>query len=343
MTKSAKKNQTATLYDHIKELQTRLTVCMLVLVASSGLVYLFYEQILTILCAPLGDSLYYDTPAGSFSFIMKICLMGALVITIPAIIYNLIMFARPAFADCVSKKQVYLTTLFSTILAIAGGAFAYFIILPGSLKFFSGFQVSGLNALISADNYLGFVTSIIITFIIVFQLPLLIMFIDNVKPLTPAKLLKNEKWVILGSLIVALLVPFTYDLVTSLLISLPIIVLYNISIIGILIRHTRNCNKSKSTAKSPAFKSKHHQPIRPELALDDAALRDFSNELKNLKKNNASVVSHNSHKAKAGSEIRPSTYKPESVEPADWVKERQSRRLAVLNAQVSVFSDVNQH
>lgn len=340
MVKSQKKSLApTTFYDHVRELRTRLFASVIALAASGAVVYCFYSQILALLGAPLGAPLYYNSPAGSFSFIMKICFMGALIITIPVIVYNLIMFARPAFAETVPKKRVYLTTLSSTILAASGAAFAYCIILPGSLKFFAGFQVSGLHALISADNYLGFVTNIIITFIIVFQLPLLITFMDSVKPLPPSKLLKNEKWVILGSLIIALIVPFTYDIITSLFIALPIIVLYNISIIAVVINHAKTARKNNLRIKLARINNQ--SVARPDLSVDEITINDFSDELKNLVKNNASVVSNNSNKAKAGSEIRPSTYKPESVEPADWVQERKLRKIALLSARVDVFSDIN--
>lgn len=327
----------ATLYDHIRELRNRLLVSVAVLTISSVGVYFIYEQILKILTSPLGAPLYYDTPAGSFSFVLKICLMGALIFTIPVIIFNLIMFVRPAFEKNLSKKRVYVITLLSTILAISGAVFAYSIILPGSLKFFAGFQVSGLKAIISADNYLNFVTNIIITFIIVFQLPLIVTFIDTISPLTPKKLFKSEKWVVVGSLIVALIVPFTYDFLTSLLIALPIIVLYNLSIIIVLINHSLAKNKqamiTKAVVKTEIIK-------KPELALDDDLIENFSGELDNLQKNNASIVTNNSNRAKAGKEIRPSTYKPGIVQPADWVIEKKMRKLAILNAQVRVFSDI---
>jgi sec-independent protein translocase protein TatC len=200
-----------TLYDHIRELQMRLIVSAVALTVAGIIVYAFYGQLLKLLSSPLGAPLYYDTPAGSFSFIMKICFTGGLIIAIPVLIYNLIMFVRPAFGETLPKRRVYLTTIASTFLAMAGAMFAYTVILPGALKFFAGFQVSGLSALISADNYLGFVTNIIITFVIMFQLPLLIMFFDTIKPISPKKLLKGEKWVVLGSLVLALIVPFTYD------------------------------------------------------------------------------------------------------------------------------------
>lgn len=231
--------------DHIQELKTRLFVCAVALIIAGVAVYFYYEPILDILRSPLGSTLYYSTPAGSFAFIMKICFMGALIVTVPLIIYNLIMFVRPAFEKRMSLRGIYLVTLGSASLAIAGALFGFYIILPGSLHFFSGFQVDGLNAIISADSYLNYVTNIIITFVLAFQLPIVLGFIDRIKPLTPGGMLRMEKWIILGSLLVSLLVPFAFDFSTSILISLPIIVLYNISVMWVILRHAAHKSQSK--------------------------------------------------------------------------------------------------
>lgn len=176
--------------------------------------------------------------------------MGALAVTIPIIIYNVIMFVRPAFEKALPKRRVYLTTLFSALLAFAGAAFGFLVIVPGALQFFAGFQVNGLSALISADAYLGFVTNVIITFILVFQLPLLIAFIDTIKPLTPRKLFGAEKWVILGSLVISFLVPFALDITTSLLIAAPIVGLYNISIVIVLLRHAQQRYRERAAQQA---------------------------------------------------------------------------------------------
>lgn len=234
------------LIDHIRELKKRVLISFVSLVVAGIVVYIFYEPLLDLLRSPLGAPLFYSSPAGSFAFIMKVCFMGALAVTIPIIIFNIIMFIRPAFSKHVPVGRVVTTSIFSAVLAFAGAAFGYLFIIPGALHFFAGFQVSGLNALISADSYLGFVTNVIITFIIVFQLPLIVSFIDRIKPISPKKLLAGEKWVILGSLVVSVLVPFAFDLVTSLLIALPIVVLYNLSVIMVAVRHAQNRHKQKA-------------------------------------------------------------------------------------------------
>ncbi len=139
--------------------------------------------------------------------------------------------------------------------------------LPGALKFFGGFQVAGLTALISADSYLSFVTNSLITFMIVFQIPLLMVIADRIKPIPPKKLLAFEKYVIVAGFVIALVVPFAFDFVTSLLIATPIIALYNISVVIIMIRHGRRTSNKKQAP------SAHEEPI-----LDDAFVAELFTE-----------------------------------------------------------------
>lgn len=277
MKRSKAKSQPATkLFDHIRELQMRLLTVFAALNISGFIVYFFYEPIIAILRAPLNTTLYYSTPAGSFALIMNICFMGALVVTIPVIAYNIIMFIRPAFKELISIKRIYLMTALSLILSISGVIFAYTIILPGSLNFFSGFKVSELNALISADSYLRFVSGIMITFIVVFQLPIVLSLIDSIKRLTPKKMISYEKWVVLASLIISLVTPFTFDFVTSLLVALPIVVLYNLSILIVIAQHIYTDYKfSTITHATFALPLQNGRPLQ----LSDTLFESFSTEL----------------------------------------------------------------
>ncbi|NTW61558.1 preprotein translocase subunit TatC [Candidatus Saccharibacteria bacterium] len=316
-----------TLHDHIKELQLRLVTISLILVSSGVLTYFFYQPILHILSAPLNAPLYYSNPAGGFNFIMRICLVGGLIVTVPVIIYNAVMFIRPIFGDKLTRRSVLKVSMYSTVLALLGALFAYSIILPGTLRFFSDFQVGGLNALISADDYLNFVTNIIATFIIVFQIPLVILFIDKIKPIKPDKLIKWDKWVIGGSLVFGLLVPFTYDLATSILISVPIIVLYNLSIVIILIQHRRLSNGHQAIII-------HKSTFINILELNENLIDSFGDELLTLEKPKPMPVYS---PRRVGHPIpKPSHLVAEK--PA-WVIEREKKRQA-FNQKVIVFSDI---
>lgn len=321
---------TTKLFDHIRELQMRVLVSVIALIIAGVTVYAFYEPLLALLRSPLGAPLYYTSPAGSFAFVMKICFMGALAVTIPIIVYNLIMFVRPVFEKNLPLKRVYITTALSSVLAIAGAVFGFVFIIPGALHFFSGFQVSGLNALISADSYLSFVTNVIITFVLVFQIPLLIALIDSIKPLPPKKLLGMEKWVILGSAIIALLVPFAFDLMTCLMIALPIVVLYNLAIVIVVLQHANLAHRVRAAAKAATTR----------VVFDDTSLGDLSFESLVSELTNPKTIHPilSATPRRAGIDIRPLTSPPEAV--VSTTKVQRQPKPITLGAHVRLISDV---
>jgi len=234
---------------HVKELQLRFIVVGLLFIAGGIVGYIFYEQLFALLRLPLDTPLHYTSPAGSFNLIVKVCLMVGVFVMIPIAVYNLIMFIQPALRERLSRFRVYATAFASLILASLGAAFGFFIIIPLALTFFFKFQVDGLVALISADEYLRFVVSVVITFILIFQLPLIISFIDHIAPLQPKKLFKAEKFIVIGSLVVALLVPFALDPAVQFMIASPIIILYNLSIGIVLLQRWM---RRRKTVAQPA-------------------------------------------------------------------------------------------
>lgn len=329
----------AKLSEHIRELQKRLLVSVLALLLAGVLVYAFYEPLIEILRSPLGAPLYYTSPAGSFGFIMKICLMGALAIAMPVLVYNIVMFVRPAFKEALSLKRVYLTSLMSSILAVSGAAFGFLVILPLALSFFGGYQVGGLSALISADSYLSFVINIIVTFVLVFQLPLLIGFIDIIKPLPPKKLLGYEKWVILGSLIISLIVPFSFDMLTSLLVALPIVILFNLSIVLVALRHASIRRKERS-ANHKAFNLNLSSAPVSNLSLDDLSFTSLVEPTDNDKPSKSAPPAKPSV-LRAGMDIRPPVrIPPRHVETVKPQRPNQQRSVPLRN-HVNLISDFN--
>jgi sec-independent protein translocase protein TatC len=227
--------------------------------------YIFYEPLFAFVKAPLHAPLHYMSPAGSFTLVVKISLVIGVIAALPVAVYNAIMFVQPALTKRLSRTRVYFTTLASLVLSAGGAVFGFFFILPMALQFFYKFQVSGLEAIISADEYLRFVAGIIITFVLIFQLPLLISLADHIRPLPPKKLLKLEKYVIVGSIIVAIAVPFSFDPIVQLLIASPIIILYNLSILVVLAQRfmRKRIVRRQPTAVPPA-PLVNTQPVVPQ-------------------------------------------------------------------------------
>ena len=226
--------------DHVKEFRQRLTVVVVAFLIGGGGGYLINKQVTLFLVKPLHQALYYTTPGGGFSFIMKICTMFGIMVCLPVAIYNIISFIQPAFKKSISRSEIRFVTVLSFLLAIGGSAFAYYEVLPASFRFFGGFSTNGLHSLITASEYLKFVTNAILTFAVLFQVPLIILFINRIKRIPPKIMLKYEKYVVVGSLAIAVILPFSYDPIMQFLVAIPIIGLYNVSLIAVWVVNRRH-------------------------------------------------------------------------------------------------------
>lgn len=230
---------------HIKELRSRLLFCALVFLGGSIAGYINQNYITAFMKGLIDESLYYTSPTGNFSFIMKVSAVVGLAITIPVLVFNVLRFIQPALEKRIQYSKIWVASGMALMLALAGIAFAMFFIMPIALRFFAGFRVNGIEALISANSYLDFITKAVMSFAILFQIPLLITIINHIRPIPPRTLLKYERHVIVAAFVVGLLLPFSYDPVTQLIIATPIIVLYNLSIIYIWLSSKKRNNIAK--------------------------------------------------------------------------------------------------
>jgi len=250
-----------TFHDHIKELRRRLMLVILAIGISGGIAFWLYRPILVQLQRPLGQTLFYTSPAGSFNFIMKLSLLIGFFVALPVAIYHLVRFIEPALPKPITKSMLVKVIGASFLLASSGIAFAYFIMIPLSLHFFAGYSSAEIKPLISANEYLTYVINNFLMFAVAFQIPLLVLFINWITPLKPGKLLKYQRHVIVGAFGIALVLPFTYDPASQFIVALPIIALYYVSIVLLVIanrkkkasyKHAVQPQSKRSTPKVPA-------------------------------------------------------------------------------------------
>lgn len=218
-----------TLLEHLEELRTRLTWSAGALVAGGIAGYFMHQTIFRLLTQPLNKPLFYSSPAGGLDFLIKICVFFGILCAIPVLVYHLLKFLEPALP--MHARTGMLKILLSSVgLALAGVCFAYFVSLPAALHFLGSLGNGDLTALISANEYLNFVTIYLAGFAALFQLPLIMLFINRIRPLKPGGLMKFQRYVIVGSFIVSAVLTPTPDPFNQSLMAVPIIVLYQISV-----------------------------------------------------------------------------------------------------------------
>ncbi len=214
---------------HISELRKMLAVCVIALLVTSTLAYAFFDQLMALFQKPLNQTLYYTSPAGGFSFAIKLCLIAGVVVSIPILVNRIFHFVKPAVPVHFHRSFAWYS-LFSVILAIVGVTFGYLVSLPGALYFLTNFKSDQIQALITVDSYFTFFSTYLVGYALLFQTPIIMLFINRIKPLEPGSTMKYQKHVIGGSFIVAAILTPTPDPWNQTLMALPIILLYQVGI-----------------------------------------------------------------------------------------------------------------
>jgi len=221
---------------HLDELRRRLIISFIAVGIGFAASYGFKEQLFRILVNPLirvmesGDTLIFTGLPEAFFTYLKVSFLAGLMLAAPVIIYQFWMFVAPGLYD--KERRLLVPIIFlSTLFFVGGALFGYFVVFPYGFKFFLGFATETIRPLPSMKEYLGFSAKLLIAFGLVFELPLLLTFLAKLGVVSVDFLKKNRKYALLlffaGS---ALLTP--PDVVTQIMMALPMMLLYEISIIG---------------------------------------------------------------------------------------------------------------
>lgn len=221
---------------HLEELRTRLIRCMIAVGVGFVAAYLFKEQIFYILVAPLqkvmhaGDTLIYTNLPEAFFTFLKAAFLAGLMVASPVILYQFWMFVAPGLYD--REKRLLLPIVFlSTLFFVGGALFGYFIVFPLGFEFFLSFATETIRPMPSMKEYLSFASKLLLAFGLVFELPLVLTFLARLGVVSVDFLKKYRKYaILLFFTAAALLTP--PDVVTQIMMALPLMLLYEISIIG---------------------------------------------------------------------------------------------------------------
>ncbi len=200
------------------------------------------QEVLTkILLKPAGDQQFiFTTPGGGFDFAFQLCIATGLLASIPVIVYQLLRYLSP-LASNTTVGFLARVGIWSCVLAVIGVCFGYFIALPSGLNFLlHGFAKNQqIEALINIQSYFSFVLAYLIGSGLLFQLPLVLITINKIQRLSAKRLMAKQRWVILLSFIIGAMISPTPDVRNQAILSLPIILMYNLAVAMIWIVNRR--------------------------------------------------------------------------------------------------------
>jgi sec-independent protein translocase protein TatC len=223
--------------DHLDELRKRLITCFIAVGVGFVLAYGFKEKLFEILTHPLvsvmkgGDKIIYTGVAEAFFTYMKVALIAGVGVASPVIVYQFWMFVAPGLYE--KERRLIIPIVFlSTVFFVGGALFGYFIVFPVGFEFLMSFSTETIRPMPSMREYLGFASTMLLSFGLVFELPILITFLAKLGVVTVKFLKKNRKYAILINFIIAAILTPSPDAVSQLLMAVPMMLLYEISIIG---------------------------------------------------------------------------------------------------------------
>ncbi len=239
----------APLLDHLIELRRRLLYCIAAIVVAFGVSYYFAEDIFAVLVQPLlsagQKTVIYTQIFEAFFVQVKVAFFAAMMVSFPVIANQLWQFVAPGLYR--KERRALLPFLFATpVLFAMGASMAYFIAIPMALHFLLGFQgnVGGVQqeALPAIGNYLSFIMQFLFGFGISFLLPVLLMLLERAGIITRKGLIGARRYAIVGATaIAAVLTP--PDLMSQVLLAVPLCLLYEVAIIGIWFTERRRARE----------------------------------------------------------------------------------------------------
>ena len=244
----------APLMDHLIELRRRLLWSFAALAVSFGVCLYFVDPILAVLVQPLVEAgqrqLIAIAVFEQFFVRIKIALFGALMISFPVLATQLWMFVAPGLYR--NEKRAFLPFLLLTpFLFAAGACLAYFVAMPVALNYLLGFggEIGGVQqtSLPGIGNYLDFSTRFIFGFGVAFLLPVLLMLLERAGLVTRGQLKRGRRYAIVAAFVVAaVLTP--PDVISQLLLAIPLVLLYEVSLIAIWFTERRRARVAAKSA-----------------------------------------------------------------------------------------------
>lgn len=229
MKKKLTKEEGMTLLEHLDELRKRLTIIAVVNLVAAIVLFTKTDVIMEyLLNINPGLELVYITPSELLTVYIKLAFIMAIVICSPITIYQIWAFVEKGLYKN-EKIYIAISLVFAVGLFIIGVLFCYFGVLPITLDFFIRIAIEEVSSKISIDSYVSFVNTMLLSFGLIFELPVLVFLLTKLRVLKPEFLKKNR-----GIIIVAIFISAAFitppDVISQIMLGVPLTLLMEVSI-----------------------------------------------------------------------------------------------------------------
>ena len=244
-----KKGKELTLREHLEELRRRLIWSVIAIVITTGVSFVFAGRIFEFFQsrAPKDTVFIVIEVQEKMSVYMQVCLYLGFVLALPFLIYQTVMFIRPALTPT-EKKYLYILLPAVVVCFFAGAAFTYYIFLPPALDFLINFSLVDAVPQIRIGSYISMIAKLLLIMGLVFELPLVIYFLTRIGVVTPQGLIRFWRYAFVGAFIVSAIVTPTIDPLNQTIVAFPMILLYGLGILLSMLAQRQRASPEESKA-----------------------------------------------------------------------------------------------
>ncbi|WP_210365057.1 twin-arginine translocase subunit TatC [Bacillus sp. REN3] len=231
------------LVDHLDELRKRLIISAVAFIVFFGVGFVYVKDIYEFFVRDLDVKLIVLGPSDIIWIYFMLATIIAIAGTIPVLATQLWLFVKPALKPIERKISLsYIPALF--ILFIVGLAFGYFVIFPTVLNFLVELSGDMLVTNFTAEKYFKFIMHMTIPFGILFELPVVVMFLTSLGIINPYVLVKIRKYAYFVLIVISVVIS-PPDFMSDIIVTIPLLILYEISINLSKLVYRRKLKKEK--------------------------------------------------------------------------------------------------
>ncbi len=200
---------------------------------SKEIFFLLQRPLLSVL--PAGSNFIATSPLEAIVTYLKVAFLAGIFLSSPVILYQIGRFLTPALRQG-EKKAAFAFVFFATSFFVGGALFGYLVIFPVGFRFFvAAFEGTGIQFLPQMQDYLSFISRMLLTFGLIFEMPVLIALFGRLGLVTPAMLSKARRYVLVLMFLIAGILTPGPDILSQVMLAVPLLMLYEISVLAVRI------------------------------------------------------------------------------------------------------------
>ena len=233
----AEQDQKMPFMAHLEELRKRLIISVAAIAVGTFIAFGFKEWLFHLLMRPLiqalpqGEKMIFTGLPEAFFVYLEVSVIAGVMLAMPVVLYEVWMFVAPGLYPSERRFAAPMVTL-STVFFAGGVLFGYSLVFPFAFKYLVGFGTDFIRPLPDMKEYMNLASALLLAFGLIFELPLVLTMLARIGIVNDAFLRKQRKYAFLLAFVAAAILTPTPDIFNQCLMAFPIIILYEISIVG---------------------------------------------------------------------------------------------------------------